>query len=320
MSLTSLKVSRGTFYSAIQKSNLLSSHFDENKSLKKLFDVVDHSVSEETFELLHDEELDMLMTHPQPQLGELSKYYESQDYISHTDAKRNVFERVYHIVRSYTLKKKVRLIEINRSSQSKRLLDVGCGTGDFLKKAHGHGWDIVGVEPDEDARKIASDKNGPVILESTDLMNTTDNGFDIITLWHVLEHLPDFDEQLRKFHRLLKKDGKLIIAVPNFKSYDAGYYKAYWAAFDVPRHLWHFSRQAMELISKKNDLTVQKILPMKFDAYYVSMLSEKIKTGKLNFLKALTIGFISNLRARGNGEYSSLIYVLEKEKTGNNAI
>ncbi len=273
--------------------------------------VKDHSVSGEEFQLIFNEDTEMLETFPAPNEDQLSKYYKSEDYISHTNSKRNLFEHVYHLIRSRALKKKLRLINSFRN-ESKQLLDVGCGTGDFLKTALTDGWTVTGIEPNEQARKIANVKTNQNVFEIGHLANLKEHSFDVITLWHVLEHLPKLDTHIQLFRKLLKPNGLLIIAVPNYKSYDAAHYKEFWAAYDVPRHLWHFSRKSINKLFQKENFILIKTIPLIFDAYYVSLLSEKYKTGYMNPLKAFWVGLKSNFQAKQNNDYSSLIYVLKQ--------
>ena len=261
-----------------------------NISNAKLFlKVKDYSVSGEVFELLYDSELDMLITHPQPSLEKLPSYYESVDYISHTDGKRSLFEKMYQFVKGIALKNKLKLI--NSQSEKGRILDIGAGVGDFLSVAKKDGWETIGIEPSEKAKTIAI-KKGVSFVES--IVELENNSFDVITMWHVLEHVPDLENQIAELKRLLKPNGTILIAVPNFNSFDANYYGNFWAAFDVPIHLWHFSKTAVEKLFSKEDLKLVKVLPMKFDSFYVSLLSEKYKTGKMNYLKAFFIGWKSN--------------------------
>lgn len=277
-------------------------------SKHKLFlTVKDFSVSKETFDLYHDETLDMLITSPQPDENNLPAYYESDDYISHTDGKRSMFEKVYHFVKNIALKNKLDLIN-NLHPQKGSLLDIGAGTGDFLTEAKSNGWTIKGIEPSEKAKSIAIKKGVSFSENSQSLEN---HSFDVITMWHVLEHVPNLDTQIKELKRLLKPNGTIIIAVPNFNSYDAKHYGKFWAALDVPRHLWHFSKTAIKLLFEKEGLKLIKVLPMKFDAFYVSLLSEKYKNGKMNFIKAFFVGMKSNLKATSNLEFSSHIYVIK---------
>lgn len=269
----------------------------------------DHSVTKEEFKLIKDEHSEMLITTPQPDIKDLYKYYESEDYISHTDSKRSLIEKLYQIIKQYSLHKKLKII--NRFSEVKgSLLDVGAGTGDFLLCSKKGGWEIQGIEPNDKARKLAKEK-GVDLLE--DITQITNEKFDIITLWHVLEHVPDLDNYIFKLKALLKDNGTLVVAVPNYKSYDAQHYKEFWAAFDVPRHLWHFTKKSIQSLFSKSNMKVVKILPMVFDSFYVSLLSEKYKKSKINYFKAFYIGSVSNIKAIANGNYSSLIYIIKKQ-------
>ncbi|SNR51943.1 class I SAM-dependent methyltransferase [Lutibacter flavus] len=272
----------------------------------------DYTVSNKKFDLLYNSELDMLETFPQPIGQDLAKYYESSAYISHTDSKKSLTDKLYQIVKSYALKSKLKLID-SFQTEEKNILDVGCGTGEFLLTCKKGGWNVIGVEPNLNARELAIsklNKNDSSIILS-DINEITAQQFDVITLWHVLEHVPNLTKYISKLKSLLKPNGVLLIAVPNYKSFDAMYYKNYWAAFDVPRHLWHFSKTSIKKLFSKENLKVNKILPMKFDSFYVSLLSEKYKTSKSNMLKAFYIGFRSNLKAISTKEYSSLIYIIK---------
>ncbi|RMZ50853.1 class I SAM-dependent methyltransferase [Flavobacteriaceae bacterium PRS1] len=272
--------------------------------------VKDHPVSGEVFQLLYDDEFDMLITSPQPSEDELPKYYKSQDYISHTDTQRNLFEKLYHFIRRISLKKKLKLINLF-FSEEKMLLDIGCGTGEFLKIAQQNNWTVFGIEPNEKARSIANKKTNNSVSDIEKLSNFKPQSFDVITLWHVLEHLPRLEEHISILKSLLKSNGTLIITVPNYKSYDAKYYKEFWAAYDAPRHLWHFSQSSISKLVVKENMQVFKTLPMKFDSYYVSLLSEKYKSGSMNIFNALRIGWLSNFKARQSTEFSSLIFCVK---------
>ena len=274
---------------------------------KHFLTVKDFSVSQEIFDLYHDEELDMLITYPQPSLENLGKYYESVDYISHTDSKRSLFEKCYHFIKSIALKNKLNLVNSLQPAKGS-ILDIGAGTGDFLSVVKENGWNTTGIEPSEKAKAIAKRKGVSFVEQTSELEN---NSFDVITMWHVLEHVPDLNNQIAELKRLLKPNGTIFIAVPNFKSFDAKYYQEYWAAFDVPRHLWHFSKKSIKLLFAEKDMKLIDDLPMKFDSYYVSLLSEKYKNGSMNFIKALWVGFKSNQFAKSKKEYSSHIYVIK---------
>ena len=253
----------------------------------------------------------MLITSPKPKNEDLGKYYESEKYISHTDSKKTFFDKIYQTVKTYTVLKKVKLIDgfVDSTLIEKTLLDVGCGTGDFLVKAKKSNWIITGVEPNASARKIAKEKTSHKILK--DISESNSSKYDVITLWHVLEHVPNLTEYISQLKQLLKRDGTLLIAVPNYRSYDAKYYGKFWAAYDVPRHLWHFSKKAINELFGKEKMEVVKIHPMLFDSFYVSLLSEKYKKGKQNPIKAFFVGLCSNILAIRSKEHSSHIYVIK---------
>lgn len=276
---------------------------------KSFITVKDFSVSGESFSLLLNEEYQILKTHPQPTLDKLGSYYEFEDYISHTDGKRTLFEKMYHFIKRKAIRNKVKLINSYQPVKG-RILDIGAGTGDFLLECKNQNWDILGIEPNYKAKGIAIGKG---IKFGDTIEKLESNSFDVITMWHVLEHVPDVEHQVAELKRLLKPSGTIIIAVPNFKSYDAKYYKEFWAAYDVPRHLWHFSKTAIEKLFDKQNMNLEDIKPMWFDSFYVSLLSEKYKSGKMNFISGFFIGLISNVSGCFKNEFSSHIYVLKNK-------
>ena len=276
---------------------------------KSFITVKDFSVSGESFSLLLNEEYQILKTHPQPTLDKLGSYYEFEDYISHTDGKRTLFEKMYHFIKRKAIRDKVSLINSYQPLKG-RILDIGAGTGDFLLEAKNQNWEILGIEPNDKAKRIAVGKG---IKFGDTIEKLESNSFDVITMWHVLEHVPDVEHQVAELKRLLKPSGTIIIAVPNFKSYDANHYKEFWAAYDVPRHLWHFSKTAIEKLFDKQNMNLEDIKPMWFDSFYVSLLSEKYKSGKMNFISGFFIGLISNVSGFFKKEFSSHIYVLKNK-------
>ena len=295
-----ITVPRGTKHKIVQKQ-------------QTYIKVKDHSVSGEEFQLIVNNEYGYLETTPQPLVEKLPEYYKSENYISHTNAKRNLFEKTYHVIRNMALKRKLKLIN-SFSSEEKNLLDIGCGTGAFLKTAKDDGWGVFGIEPNEKARDIANKSCEGSVFNIEKLEVFKAQSFDVITLWHVLEHLPNLHAQVLILKTLLKPNGTLVIAVPNYKSYDAKYYKNFWAAYDVPRHLWHFSRESILRLFKTVEMKVVNTLPMVFDAFYVSLLSEKYKNSLLKIIPAFFIGWLSNSKAKRSGEFSSLIYVIKNDK------
>jgi len=266
----------------------------------------DYSVSRENFNLILNKELNLLYTDPVP--DQLEKYYESEEYISHTDRSDGLINKLYQIAKKFALGRKLKLIN-NLKTKTKKILDLGCGTGDFLQVCKKNNWEIIGVEPNGKARQKAKEK---AIVPHKSIQEIKNKKFNVITLWHVLEHIPDLNHTLSKINSLLEKNGYLIIAVPNYRSYDAKHYGKFWAAYDVPRHLWHFSKKSINIISKEHDMELIKTKPMLLDSFYVSLLSEKYKKGKSNLIKAFYIGLLSNLRGLTSKEYSSHIYILKK--------
>ena len=274
-------------------------------------DCLDHTTSQETFTIVSCGTCDFTFTNPRPLNKKLGDYYKSDMYISHTNNTKGLFNWMYQTVRAYTIRSKVRLLKSTKKTGTH--LDIGCGTGEFLNACKNAGFITKGIEPSEIAKKQAINNHGLNISGNTDLSVQNEKEFDSISMWHVLEHIPDLNETIKQLDRILKPDGKIIIAVPNHKSWDAKFYKEFWAAWDVPIHLWHFSKKTIEQLFKNTDFILEQTKPMIFDAFYVSLLSEEFKTGKKNFITGLLTGLISNfigvISKRG---HSSTIYVFKK--------
>ena len=272
----------------------------------------DFSVSKEEFNIVKCVNCGFHYTNPRPDNNELGKYYISDHYISHNNANNTLFEKTYQLIRKVAIIGKYNLIAetVKRGS----ILDIGCGTGDFLNKCKNKKWNTKGIEPSDLARKKAIEIHNLNVEKSTDLKQLS-GVYDVITMWNVLEHITELNATVSEFKRLLSESGKIIIAVPNLKSFDAGYYKKFWAGYDLPIHLYHFTKNSITKLFKKHGFNLVKTKGMKFDSFYVSMLSEENKTGKKNFFKSFFIGLISNLYGiftkRG---FSSTIYVFEIEK------
>ena len=275
----------------------------------------DYTVSKEKFYIKQCIECNFKFTSPRPENIELARYYLAEDYISHSDTKKGLISRIYHGVRSYTLIKKLQLVIRYTKSKKGKILDYGSGTGSFLNTCKINKWDAFGIEPDEMARKVMTDKFGISSFSSLSEANKNNlfSEFDVITAWHVLEHVPELKKTINTLRCSLKDKGIFIVAVPNPNSYDAKHYKEFWAAYDLPRHLWHFEPSNITKLFSENGFKLEKILPMVFDSFYVSMLSEKYINGKVNLLKAFTRGLISNIKANKTGkEFSSQIYIFRK--------
>ena len=279
--------------------------------LKKL-DCIDHSTTKEKFTIVSCETCEFTFTNPRPKDNSLGRYYKSDMYISHTNNTKGLFNWMYHTVRKYAIGTKLNLLK--RTSKNKNHLDIGCGTGEFLNACKNAGYNTKGIEPSELARKQAIKNFNLSVSENTNLDQFENGQFDSISMWHVLEHVPSIKKTIKELKRILSEKGKVIIAVPNHKSFDAQHYKEYWAGWDVPIHLWHFSKSSIEQLFIKYDFKLIETKPMLFDSFYVSLLSEEFKVGRKNYLKGFAIGLKSNIigifTKRGS---SSLIYVFERK-------
>lgn len=279
----------------------------------KNFSVNDFSVTKEDFILNSCNQCGFLFTADAPGQSDISRYYQSDVYISHTDGNKGLIEQLYQLVRKKTLVGKRKLVADISRIQKGDVLDYGCGTGAFLNEMKISGWQVSGIEPDNGARKRAEQLVGSKIGLPKELSELSSGQYNVITMWHVLEHVHELNWTIEQLKRLLKENGKLFIAVPNHHSFDARHYGSFWAAYDVPRHLYHFSPDTISLLMEKHGLKVISKKAMWFDSFYVSMLSEKYKNGKINYFKAVCIGLISNFITVFNREKcSSLIYVVAK--------
>jgi 2-polyprenyl-3-methyl-5-hydroxy-6-metoxy-1,4-benzoquinol methylase len=270
---------------------------------------VDYTVSRETFTIQKCKTCGFLFTNPRPAESEIGRYYKAEAYISHTDSSKGVINKLYKRVRSITLRLKYTLIK--PALKNNRLLDIGAGTGAFLDHCKRKGVDVYGIEPDADARAIAQVNYGLNLQEEPSIAQFKSEQFSVITMWHVLEHVSELNQRVAELRRLLTDDGRIYIAVPNHKSSDAKYYGASWAAYDVPRHLYHFEQKTIQHLFEKHKLHLEKVIPMKFDAFYVSLLSEQYKTGKSNLFSGFLRGILSNLNAKTD-TWSSQVYVFRK--------
>jgi 2-polyprenyl-3-methyl-5-hydroxy-6-metoxy-1,4-benzoquinol methylase len=284
-----------------------------NQSVFALFlQCEDYLTSHQQFELKKCISCSFIFTNPRPDSQSLPAYYESDQYVSHAGKSKGAINILYLLARRFTIGWKISLIRHFRNNIS--LLDYGCGTGELLQACRLQGWQISGLEPSANAREKAKQLTG--INIASDIAQFKGQQFDVITLWHVLEHVIDLRKKIAELKALLKNDGLLFIAVPNCESHDAAVYREYWAGYDVPRHLWHFTKRTMTALLGSEGLTVQSIKPMKLDAYYVSLLSEKYKTPNritpALLFQGVIRGFISNYKARPTVNHSSLIYIVAK--------
>jgi 2-polyprenyl-3-methyl-5-hydroxy-6-metoxy-1,4-benzoquinol methylase len=285
----------------------------KSADINPLLTVTDYTVSKEDYTIWQCGRCSLRFTQDVPSADSIGSYYKSPDYISHTNTSEGMINKVYQSVRKYTLKQKAKLVASQTGVIGGKLLDVGCGTGAFLNVMKKQGWEVLGVEPDEEARELARKLYRLTVFEASKLDQLPSAGFDAITLWHVLEHVHDLHPYVEQLKKLLKPTGKLFVAVPNYQSLDAQIYRRDWAAYDVPRHFYHFTPQAMETLMKSHGLVVKAKQPMWFDAFYISLLSSKYRHGRSNYLASFINGLRSNLKALVNKDQcSSLIYIIEK--------
>jgi 2-polyprenyl-3-methyl-5-hydroxy-6-metoxy-1,4-benzoquinol methylase len=283
----------------------------ENNKLNHYLTCQDYTVSQEKFDLEQCDTCGFVFTNARPEEENIGRYYQSENYISHSNTNKGIVSKIYQAVRIYTLQSKVKLIE-DYQPQKGLILDIGCGTGMFLEVCQKNGWKISGIEPDNGARTLAEQQTN-IKIEDTILGSFGGQTFDVITMWHVLEHIHKLNETVAYLNQKLNTTGTLIIAVPNYKSVDANQYKEHWAAYDVPRHLYHFSKESITALMQKYGFELLDTKPMLFDSTYVSMLSTKYKYGKTSYIEAFGNGLLSNIKASlGSKDYSSLIYVFKK--------
>ncbi len=284
-------------------------------NIHKVLGAEDYTVSHEVFDIWECTNCTLRFTQGVPEPDKIGAYYQSETYISHSDTRQGFVNKAYHAVRLRTLQSKKNLVQKQTGRSTGKMLDVGSGTGAFVNVMKRAGWDTMGLEPDQAARVRAAELYGVTLEETGKLFELPSDSFDAITLWHVLEHVHDLHGYMKRLGNLLKPEGRLFIAVPNYTSYDGGYYGAHWAAYDVPRHLYHFSPRAMRVLLSLHGLKLEVIRPMWYDSFYVSMLSEQYRNKKSNLSGAMVRGAMSNLRAFGDREScSSVIYIIGLEK------
>lgn len=269
---------------------------------------IDYTVSKDKFKIVQCK-CGFRFTNPRPEEAEAGKFYQSEEYISHSNTKKGLVNSLYQVVRKYTLKRKLKLIVKESGKQTGELLDLGCGTGEFLNTCKENGWKVQGVEPSPDARAFASKQYGVTVHEINKWEQFADNTFDLVSAWHVLEHVYKLEETAQQVKRILKPDGTFVVALPNCSSADAEFYKQFWAAYDVPRHIWHFTPADVKTFFEKNGFTLKEVLPMPLDAYYICMLSEKYKSRNSNYGRAVIHGWAANNQAAKQVRHTQARYI-----------
>jgi len=283
----------------------------ESENTQIYLSLKDEFLTKEDFQIYQCQDCGLLFTEPRPAKDKIGAYYKSEEYYSHQENKQGFIPRIYERVKSINLKNKSKMATL--ALKPGRILDIGCGVGDFLHVMETQGWETFGIEPSEEAKAIAKKRTKAQVYVPEQIEELANESFDLITMWHVLEHVDDLKTEIAHLQRLLKKGGRLVLALPNFKSYDATFYKEKWAAYDVPRHLSHFCRKSIANIFKNSQLRLIETNKLRWDAYYISYMSEQYKKNSLPLVRGVARGLISNLKARKNGEWSSLVYIFEKK-------
>jgi SAM-dependent methyltransferase len=273
----------------------------------------DHFVSNEEFSIFKCSACGFSFTQDYPEEADIAQYYESDNYISHSDTSEGFSNKLYHIARSIMLRKKKDLITKITGLNNGTILDIGSGTGHFASTMKKYGWKVKGIEINEKAREFSLSHFGLEITTPHEISALEGNSFDCISLWHVLEHFHDPFKYAAEIYRLLKPGAICVIALPNCSSYDAKHYNRFWAAWDVPRHLWHFNPVTFQLFSEKSGFFLEDIKILPLDVFYISLLSEKYKGSSLPFLKGISRAiWFAFLSAFNKSKSSSVIYILRK--------
>lgn len=284
-------------------------------SLVPFLECTDYTVSKELFTIVQCGSCGFRFTNPRPEESKAGAYYQSDDYISHSNTSKGLVNGLYQQVRKITLKRKLQQVNSVSGKSNGSLLDLGCGTGEFLNTCKQNGWNVKGIEPSQNAREFATKNYGLEVQDAGAWNAFGDNTFDVVTAWHVLEHVYDLAGTIQQVKRMLNANGVFVVALPNCSSADAEFYGKFWAAYDVPRHIWHFTPAHVKSFFEKQGFKLESVLPMPFDAYYISMLSEKYKGGNVNYGRAVVHGYFSNSNAKKTGNtYSSQIYILRPVK------
>lgn len=281
--------------------------------IRNVLSAKDHTVSGESFAIAECNACTLRFTQNVPDAASILPYYKSENYISHTNTSKGLINRLYQWVRKRTIRSKATLVKKTTGVDKGKLLDVGSGTGAFVNEMKQQGWQVTGLEPDNDARQLAKQVFNADLDDVSQFYKLPAASYDAITLWHVLEHVHDLQVYVQQLKNLLKENGKIFIALPNYTAKDAAIYKDYWAAYDTPRHLYHFSPRSMQVLIERNGLKLLQHKPMWYDSFYISMLSSKYKNGKANFFASFVNGLRSNMKAMADvKQCSSVIYIIGK--------
>jgi SAM-dependent methyltransferase len=284
----------------------------KSTEISPLLTCTDYLVTREDFELCRCGQCGFIFTKDFPDEKDAGHYYESPDYISHTDSSRTIFEKAYRAARKVMLRRKRNLVLRICGLKTGFVLDIGSGTGHFLNAMKEAGWSVTGIEINDDAREYSSSHFGLDVYPPELMRTIPSQGYDCITLWHVAEHLNDLSGYFREIGRLIRPGGSLIVALPNSNSFDSGHYGRFWAAWDVPRHLWHFDPETFSMFSEKMGFDVTSVSVLPLDVFYISILSEKNKRSIAGAMTGIIKGmYFSFLAIFNKMKGSSMVYVLK---------
>jgi 2-polyprenyl-3-methyl-5-hydroxy-6-metoxy-1,4-benzoquinol methylase len=286
-----------------------------SEDIGEWLNVPDHFLTGEQFALTQCSSCGFLFTQDHPDSDEIDRYYESADYISHNDSAGGFFASVYMIAREFMLRRKRKMVCRATGLKNGNILDIGSGTGHFLSVMRARGWQVKGLEINDKARAFSIAEFGLEVLSPASIGSLPSASFDAITLWHVLEHLQNPFSYASEIVRFLNPGGVCLVALPNSSSFDARHYNEFWAAYDVPRHLWHFTPETFKLFAEKSGFEIISVRSLPLDVIYISLLSEKYRRSALHFIRGLVKGvWFMALSLFLKNRNSALVYILKKKE------
>lgn len=281
----------------------------KSNQFSEYMETKDYFFTQEKFSLSKCSQCNLVFTNPIPE--DIEKYYETEDYLSHNTSSNNLISKIYSSVRSINLMNKYKTVSKFKKQGS--ILDIGCGTGELLSHFKKKNWEVFGIEPNKSAAQFAALNYNINVNNEEHINNIAENSFDVVSMWHVLEHVANLNERIQQVKKITKDDGIMVFAIPMLDSPDSKKYGKYWSALDVPRHLYHFTKESFSKLISQHDLKIIDSRPMRFDAYYISLLSEKYLNSRAQILKAIFNGLLSNFKANKTSNYSSMIFVVTKQ-------
>lgn len=273
----------------------------------------DHGISQEDFRIVECSDCKFRFTQNPPDESVIGPYYETSKYISHSADSTTLINRVYYAVRDNMLAQKYKLIR--QYTDGKNFIDIGCGLGYFLNYIKQKNNTVFGIEKSESTAAIVRDKFN-ITVESPEffLENKIEKKYDVVSMWHVLEHLYNPKNYISSIQKIIHDQSIIIIALPNHQSWDGRHYKEYWAGYDVPRHLWHFDASSINTLMSDLGFRCINMHRLPYDAFYVSLLSERYRGNFLSTIRAMFAGVISSIKSWMDvKQTSSIIYIYKKK-------